>query len=124
MLHLLPSILYGDFTKEVFVEVLKIYASVSGIKNPCVTSVDPSGEMHHILCALVDRNVCEFRLGSSLTRHSKLYLRIVIKKDGRHTAFDFYPNTSDDSLLEVVTMREKFNQKVQEYLDTLPKSLN
>lgn len=120
----LPSIILEDFTEEVLDEILKIYSRVARIKNPNKTTFNlESGfiEIYHAMCA---RQVCEFRFGSAITRHSKLYLYPVFKRDGQHVAFDFDPNTADDSQRKPVEMREKFHKEVQKYLDTLPQSID
>lgn len=119
MRHTLPSIPLEKFTEEVFVSILKIYGDVAEIRNPCETSADPRGTIEFIWVDLSNHLWCEFRFGSSLTHHSKLFLRPVMGKDCLHVGFDFDPNTSDDSQARAVTMRENFHHEVQKYLDTL-----
>lgn len=61
----------------------------------------------------------EWRLGSSITRNTKLFLHSVRKSDGIHVAFDLNPNTFDDSRKEAVAMRKKFHREVCKYLASL-----
>lgn len=119
MRHTLPSILLKDFDENVFAKVVEIYAHVSEIKDPCKTSSDPRYGMQGILDDLHKYHYCEFRFGSSLTIHSKLFLHPVSKQDGVHVGFDFDPNTANDSQSRAVTMRENFHREVQEYIETL-----
>ncbi|MHB1118041.1 MAG: hypothetical protein ACYCZ7_00720 [Minisyncoccota bacterium] len=121
MRRLLPSISLKNFDEKVFAEIVGIYACVAGIKDPCATSLDPRREMSDILHSLGNfHSYCEFRFGSSLTIHSKLYLHPIAKKDGLYVAFDFDPNTANDAQPRAIAMREAFHKKIWKYLATLP----
>lgn len=120
MCRILPSILFKKFDEGVLAGIVGIYADVAGIKDPCTTSFDPRYEMGNILQELGDIHACyEFRFGSSLTIHSRLFLHPIAKNDGLHVAFDFDPNTTDDAQPCAVAMREDFLKKIWKYLATL-----
>ncbi|HAT68500.1 MAG: hypothetical protein A2481_01855 [Candidatus Yonathbacteria bacterium RIFOXYC2_FULL_47_9] len=120
MCRILPSILFKKFDEKVLAGIVGIYADAAGIKDPCATTIDPRHDMSDILQELSDlHNCCEFRFGSSITVHSKLFLHPVVKRDGLHVAFDFDPNTADDAQPRAVAMREDFHKKTWKYLATL-----
>ena len=115
-----PSVLIKKFTKEVFENIIAIYAAVAGIKNPCGGRIDPENELPGVLRELSrDSTYCEWRLGSSLSNHSKLFLYPYNKKDGLHVGFDFDPNTYNDEEERSSVMQEEFREKVRRYLESL-----
>lgn len=120
MLNSLPALLLKNFTEDAFTEIIRIYALVAGINYPCEMLNFPRYEIEGVLKELSDgHSYCEWRLGSSLTRHSKLFIHSRRKIDEIYVVFDFDPNTADDSLPRAMKMREEFHKKVQEYLATI-----
>lgn len=119
MSNALPSLPLEKFKEEVFTRIIEIYARTAEVRNPCGTSADPLTTIEFIWVDLANHLWCEFHFGSSLSGHSKLFLRPVQEKDCLYVSFDFEPNTSDDSQPQAVKMRENFHREVQEYLDTL-----
>ena len=117
----LPGIPFEDFNEEVFAEIVTIYAHIAEIKNPLGRVICPKHEIEGIRKELSeDHTYAEWRLGSSLTHHSKLFVLPMIKQGGiLYVEFDFDPNTGDDSRQSVVTMRDNFFKEVSEYLKTL-----
>lgn len=121
MRYMLPSLPLSDFTEDVFAKILETYARVAGIMDPCKTGLDPRNDIEGIRVDLSNHLFWDFRFGSSLTTHSKLFIHPISKSGCLHVGFDFDPNTADDSHPRAVTMRGNFHREVQEYIETLKK---
>lgn len=119
----LPSIPLETLTVEIFSKIIEIYAQVTGKKLEFILNykIFPDHETQNVRKELQDGiSYCEWRLGSSLTKHSKLFAHGTKKNGAVYVAFDFDPNTANDSQRSAVVMREKFHQEIREYFNALP----
>ncbi|MEK7460372.1 MAG: hypothetical protein AAB628_02385 [Patescibacteria group bacterium] len=107
-----PSILISLFIEEVLNDIVKIYEETAEITIREAFKPD----LKNIVEALDERSYCELRLQSSFSRNTKLYFHRVHKPDGIHVAFDFDPNTSNDSWKIAEDAKKTFRQKTSEYL--------
>lgn len=119
LMRSLPSMPLAKFTGAVFNEVIKLYARAAQIEFP-KHGIDPCREVRGVSEELVDGvSFCEWRLGSHLTPHSKLFLHAFRKEGVVWVAFDIDPNTADDSTPQAVAMRECFHRITREYFDAI-----
>ena len=114
-----PSILIRFFNEGVLSNIVNIYEKTAGITVRGASKPD----LKSILEALGERDYCELRLSSSFSRNTKLYFHRVLKPDGIHVAFDFDPNTSNDSWKIAEDAKKTFRQKTFEYLKAREKNL-
>ena len=86
---------FAKFTLGLAKEIVKLYhETVGGALGLCYPGEWLFAE---ILKGLTRSNVCEFRFGSKLSMHSKLYFRERHDIPQMTTiSFDFYPNTGSD----------------------------
>lgn len=108
---------FWEFDEVLLTAILKIYGRVARITDPCKNKIDPKHEIEGLRSELsVGHGFAEYRLGSALTMHSKIFLRSVRKPGGTYIWFDLDPNTSNDSQARAVKMREKFHLEVGKYI--------
>lgn len=117
----IPMMPFKFFSKEVFQQVIEIYASSAKIKDPCGKRIDPDREYLDVVKEIHDdHSYCEWRLGSFLTHHSKLFLHAITHKpDGLYIGFDLDPNTADDDEPQCHLMRETFHGEVRKYIESI-----
>ena len=120
MRHTLPSIQIEKFDVNVLDKVIRIYELVTRETNINEVTFNPHEEIDSILVELTAHHqYLEFRFGSALSRHSKLFIYPLRKSDGLHAVFDFDPNTYDDARSDAVEMRGNFHLEVKKYFNTL-----
>lgn len=116
MINGLISIPLDNFNLEIYRKVLSIYEETTGVR---ALPTPEETDIQSIVKDLDELFYCEFRFGSSISHHSKLFIHLIRKKDILRISFDFDPNTSDDSRSQAVAMRSDFQEKISSYLTSL-----
>lgn len=116
MIKGLTSIPLDDFNLEIYRRVLNIYQETTKVK---MLLVPDEHDIQSIVKDLDELFYCEFRFGSAISHHSKLFIHLIRKNDILRISFDFDPNTSDDSRPQAVAMRSDFQEKISSYLKSL-----
>jgi len=111
----LPGIPFDAFSDEIMIGIVAVYDRVTGRKNSIrlLGQHPATSALNH----LKRGGSAEYRFGSSISAHSKLWIhRTIVRSPVPFIRFDFDPNTSDDDAPRCVEMRRKFLQEVKEYL--------